>query len=224
MRQVIQQAGDIEFQIIAIVKGGEHQIHSEDSQMVLLLCIGGIKHPAMKKDLMGRATHCGLKPNAHPPMAFRALLVLEGPRPHRIGKGEKCRVTAARRPQSLRQQRILMIQHGDEPVPRNIAGTVSVDGITHLHVVSGNALRHGPGSPAHPEKPGRRLLAGADFREGAVFGGIKIELEGFLAGGWDIGSYGHGESFSGGRVRRFSWCRCDTPVPGRRPVPTHAGG
>ncbi len=83
-----------------------------------------------------------------------------------------------------------MGEHGLETFAGDVAWASAVDGVAHGHVVGGHGFGDGAGGAADFEEPRSGFLTGSDFGEGAVFGGIEVELEGFVAGG-EGGRAGH---------------------------------
>ena len=85
-----------------------------------------------------------------------------------------------------------MIKHLDQPITRDIASAFAIDAVRESHVVSRHGFGHGPRSRARPEEPIRHLLAGSNFRKGAVFGVVEVESENFLTRRGGRG-FGHGK-------------------------------
>jgi hypothetical protein len=112
------------------------------------------------------------------------------PRRHRVGKDEESGTLAAHRVQSFEQQVVFVLEHGAEAAPAHVTVGGAVDGVAHVHVVSGDGFGDGARSAAHPEKPARDLLAGADLGKGAVIARIEIDPQRFLVGSWDVPVHG----------------------------------
>src|SRR5207253_6836069 len=70
-----------------------------------------------------------------------------------------------------------VIEYRLEPGTRNIAFSVPVDGVAHLHVISRHALGDRPRGAADPEKPAHHFLPRADLGKSAVPTRIEINLE-----------------------------------------------
>ena len=64
--------------------------------------------------------------------------------------------------------------------PRDVALSVAVDGVAHLHVVGGDPLGDGARRAADAEEPAHHLLARADFREGSVPARIEVNAQSLL--------------------------------------------
>jgi hypothetical protein len=101
-------------------------------------------------------------------------------RHHRVGKNKKAGRRAAFLLQAFQQQRVLVVQHGFQPLAADIAIGMAVNGVADGHVVGRNGLGDGAGGAADAEEPPGHLLPGADFRKGAVFGRVQIDLERLL--------------------------------------------
>src|SRR4029077_10711649 len=88
----------------------------------------------------------------------------------------------ALRSQPLDVEPKFMIEHCLQTVARNVAVSVPVDGIAHLHVVSRHALRDCSSSAADSEKPAHHFLPGADLGKSTVPARIEIDPERFGMG------------------------------------------
>jgi hypothetical protein len=97
------------------------------------------------------------------------------PRHHRIGKSEERSVIAALLPEPLHIQIEFPVEHRLEPLARDIALRVPINGVAHFHVVSRHALGDRSGRTADAEKPAHHLLPGADLRERPVPARIEID-------------------------------------------------
>ena len=71
----------------------------------------------------------------------------------------------------------LVVEHRLEPPARDVALGLPIDGVAHLHVVSGDALRDRARRAAHAEEPADHFLPGADLGEGAVPARVEIDLQ-----------------------------------------------
>ena len=91
-------------------------------------------------------------------------------------------MTNATYTQPLHVEIKLTVEHRLQPVARNVAVSVPVDGVAHFHVVSRHALRDCPRGAADPEKPAHYLLARANLCKSAVPTRIEINLERFGMG------------------------------------------
>lgn len=72
-----------------------------------------------------------------------------------------------------------MVEHLLETLPGNITLGVAVNGITHPHVVGGNALGDRAGGTASLKKMPDYLLSRPDFGESPVGRAIKIDGQSF---------------------------------------------
>ena len=80
------------------------------------------------------------------------------------------------------QQPVLVIEHGEQPLPADVTLGLAVNRVADLHVVGGDGLGDGARGAAHAEKPARHLLAGADLGERAVFRRVEIDPQRLLMG------------------------------------------
>src|SRR5206468_10139140 len=69
------------------------------------------------------------------------------------------------------------VEHGLQAVARNVAVSVSVDGVAHFHVVSRHALGDSPRGATDPEEPAHHFLPCADLGKSAVPTRIEINPE-----------------------------------------------
>ena len=121
------------------------------------------------------AARLGLE--THPEPAVRFVVLLETARRDRVGKNKKRALVAHLLVQPLDQQVILMIEHRLQPVAADVAIARAINRVAELHVVGRHGFRDRAGGAADLEKPPRHFLAGADFRKGAVFLRVEIDLE-----------------------------------------------
>src|SRR4030095_7015877 len=71
----------------------------------------------------------------------------------------------------------LPVKHRLQPLARDIALSMPINGVAHFHVVSRHALGDCPRRAADAEKPAHHLLPGADLRERSVPARIEIDLQ-----------------------------------------------
>jgi hypothetical protein len=133
------------------------------------------REPHVDGDLGRRSERLGLKPDPQP--AVSILLAGIAARRHGVGEHEEPRPLAALAVEALDQQLVLVVEHGVEPQPADVAIAVAVDRVAEGHVVGGHGLRHGAGGAADAEKPSRDFLARADLGERAVSHRIEVDLE-----------------------------------------------
>ena len=129
----------------------------------------------MHHDLARLIVDAALEFDSHPSVSFVAAA--EASRRHRIGEGEEGSVIAALLPEPLDVEIELAVEHRLQPPARDITLRVSIDSVTHFHVVSRHALRDRAGRAADAEKPAHHLLPGADLRERPVPARIEIDLQ-----------------------------------------------
>jgi hypothetical protein len=113
--------------------------------------------------------------DSHPPVEFMAAAVAS--RHHCIGKGEERSVITALLGEPLHIKIELAVEHRLQPLARDITLRVSIDSVTHFHVVSRHALRDRARRAADTEKPAHHLLPGADLSERSVPARIEIDLQ-----------------------------------------------
>src|SRR5438093_13540956 len=94
-----------------------------------------------------------------------------------IGESEERGSIGALLPQPLHIEVEFAVEHRLQPVARNVAVSVPVDGVAHFHVVSRHALGDCARSTADSEKPAHHFLSRADLGKGAVPARIEIDLE-----------------------------------------------
>src|SRR5207344_988996 len=73
-----------------------------------------------------------------------------------------------------------LVEHALEPSRGHVPVCLAVDSIADGHVVSGDRLRDGACSAAHPEEPPHDLLAGADLGNRPVPARIEVDSQGLL--------------------------------------------
>ena len=129
----------------------------------------------MHHDLARLIVDAALKFHSHPAVAFVAAAIAS--RHHRIGESKERSSIAALLPEPLHVEIKFAVEHRLQPAARNVAVSVSVDGVAHFHVISRHALRDCPGRAADPEKPAHHFLSRANLRKSAVPARIEIDLE-----------------------------------------------
>ena len=141
-----------------------------------------------------------LEPHAHPSVAVVAAVERAGG--GGVRKGKEPRSVAAHAIQSLVHEAIFVVEHLPDPLPRNVALRLAIDGVADGHVVGGNRLRHSAGRPAHSEKPAGHLLAGSDLGEVTVDRVIEVDGKGPLCRRIDRG-IGEGRRLHGCLLGRW---------------------
>jgi hypothetical protein len=96
-------------------------------------------------------------------------------RRHRVGEGEKPGGVAAPGAQSLDQSDELVLEHGLQALPADIALRGTVEHIAYRHVVGRNGLRHRSGRAPDREEPSGNLLAATDLGVRAILRRISVE-------------------------------------------------
>jgi len=66
------------------------QVHSQNSERILLFDVRVVEHPHMQDDIFGRQGGVDLEADAHPPVAF--VPFLETLRRDGVGEGEEGRI------------------------------------------------------------------------------------------------------------------------------------
>src|SRR5439155_9880965 len=151
------------------------KVYSHNAERLLLRRCFLVQHAHVHHDLAGLIFGAALKLDPHPAVAFAGATI--APRHHCIGESEERSSIGALLPQPLHIEIKFAVEHRLEPVARNVAVSVTVDGIAHLHVISRHALRDCPGSATDAEKPAHHFLACADLGKSAVPARIEIDLQ-----------------------------------------------
>ena len=214
-------------------EGGVHEIDAEATERVGLLGVGRVEESYVEHHVARRGVDGVLEADPQPGMA----LVPPGERlrGRGVGQGEKPGAVAPRRVEPLVQQGIFVVEHPLDPLPRDVAAGLAVDGIADRHVVGRHRLGHGTGGPAGGEEPAGNLLPGADFGETAVDGVVEVDGQRPLRRGVDAvvcqggGAVGHrrapeGGWFDGWRTLPlfFQACR-PVPIPAAFQTPVSQG-
>src|SRR5206468_3763991 len=134
-----------------------------------------VQHAHVHHDLAGLIVGAALKLYAHPAVALAGAAI--APRHDGIGESEERRVIAALRGEPFYVEIKFVVEHCLQPIARNVAVDVTVDGVAHLHVISRDAFRDRPGGAADPEKPANYFLPRADLGKRAVPARIDIDLQ-----------------------------------------------
>jgi hypothetical protein len=141
---------------------------------------------------LGSPSGLGLEADAHPAVGVVVALVTLGG--DGVGEHEKGGAVAPLGGEAFAQELVFVVEHEREALARHVAGRLAVDGVAEGHVVGGDGLGDGAGGAARLEEHARDLLAGADFREGAVLGIVEIDREGLAAGGEQVLLFAHGRA------------------------------
>ena len=143
-------------------------------------------------------------------MAFAAVLPAAGA--HGVAKRKESGVGAALGTEALEQDGVFVVEHRREARRGDIAIGATIDRIAHGHVVGGDRLGHQAGGAGNPEKPVGGLLAGADFRKGAIHLRIQVEFEGLVVSGrfHGDGSFSSAQP-SASSSRTNTWLRASAP-------------
>ena len=135
-----------------------------------------MEHDFARDDVAGG----GLKTDAHPAVAIVAAL--EGFGRDGIGEDEELGGGTAALAETAHEQLVFVIEHGDEAFARDVAGGLSVDGITESHVIGGHGFGDGAGGATGLKEHAGNLLTGPDLSEGPVFGVIQINRQSLAVG------------------------------------------
>src|ERR1700677_1774885 len=104
--------------------GGIHQVHTERADGLLLELRSGIHEIDVKKNLVGLSARFGLEAYTEPAMLLVGSLVIPGG--NGVGKNKKSGMVAAKFAKPGDQERIFIVEHGQEAFPGNIASTGAV--------------------------------------------------------------------------------------------------
>src|SRR5690606_29581043 len=88
----------------------------------------------------------------------------------------------ALRRESLREQRVFVVEHEREALLRDITWRLSVNGVAEVHVVRGDRLRHRARRAARLEENPRHFLARADLGERSILRLVEIDRERLAVG------------------------------------------
>ena len=80
------------------------------------------------------------------------------------------------------QERVLVIEHRDQPLAAHIPVALAINRVTHRHVIRGDGLGDGAAGSADSEEPPRHFLTGTNLGEDAVLGRVEVDLQCFLVG------------------------------------------
>ena len=179
-RQHIEERLDQHFRRVIVEEGRVAQVHPDNAECLLLQRGLRIQHPNVHHDLARLVIGATLKLDSHPAVAFVAAA--EAPGHHRVGKGKKSRGIATGRPQTLEVQGEFPVQHRLQASLRDVAVALTVDRITDLHVVGGDALGNRSRSATHPEKPTHHFLSRTDLSKAPIPLRVQVHLQGFMVG------------------------------------------
>ena len=129
----------------------------------------------MHDDLARFVIGAALKLDPHPAVALVSAAI--APRYHSVGESEERSVVAALLAEPFHVEFKFAVEHCLQPAARNVSLGVTIDGIAHLHVVSGHALGDRARSAADAEKPAHHFLSRADLGKRAKPPRIKINSE-----------------------------------------------
>jgi hypothetical protein len=111
--QVIQQIFDEPLRLVMQEKAAVAEIHTDDTERLLLCLRVGVEHAHMDDDLTRFVARVALKFHAHPAVAFVGALEIAGR--DCVCECEKRRIVAAQIGEPLKVQRELVVEHRLEP-------------------------------------------------------------------------------------------------------------
>lgn len=158
------------------MEGGVDEIDAEGAEGALLFEVGVVGEADVEEDIVGWSQRGRLEPDSHPAVAFRVGAVIVGAGADRIAEGEERSGGASLGAEAFHEDVEFVGEHGLEAFAGDITRAGAVDGVAHGHVVGRHRFGDGARGSAHFEEPCGGFLAGSDFREGAVFRVIEIEL------------------------------------------------
>src|SRR4029434_5855345 len=136
--EVAEQAFDEFVRHVTQEKCAVTKVHAYNAERLLLGRCFFVEHAYVHDDLAGLIVCAALEFYSHPAVALVSPAIAPGH--YGIGESEERSVIAALRPEALDVELKFVIEHRLQPVARNVAVRVSVDGVAHLHVVSRHAL------------------------------------------------------------------------------------
>ena len=183
--EVVQQRLDELVGLVVEEKGAVEQVHADNPQGLLLQGVLGVEHPHVQDDLAVLVAGIGLEPHAHPAVAFVGALGSCGRK--RCRRRRRRQVVSPRLScKRLRFKLVLVVEHGFQPLPADIALALAVDGVADGHVVGRHALGDGAGGAAHVEEPPHHFLPGADLGERAVAALVEVDGQGLVVGSSEV--------------------------------------
>src|SRR5690242_11532588 len=94
---------------LRLIKRRMEQIHTDDTERFLLLCISLIQHANVNDDLAWLATRLSLKSDTEP--SVRLVMLLKAAGRYRVGKNKKSALAADFFVQPFHQQIVFVIEH-----------------------------------------------------------------------------------------------------------------
>mmetsp|Transcript_10187 Transcript_10187/g.17994 ORF Transcript_10187/g.17994 Transcript_10187/m.17994 type:complete len:296 (-) Transcript_10187:737-1624(-) len=158
---------------VKLEEAGMDEIGTKGPKGTLLFLHGGVQQTAVHQAADWGGLRVQLELHSHPPVALVVLAPLLGH--HRVCKCEELGLRPVH-PERLLELLILSVQHllqallGDESV------TLSVDVVTHLHVVGAHGLGNGTGGGPHIEEDATDLGSRPNLSNGAVGAHVQVHL------------------------------------------------
>src|SRR5262245_27384186 len=211
---VVQQGLDELRGLLVMKEGRVRKIDADDAERFLLSRGILVEEKHVDENIGGRAAGLRLESDAEPALAV--LVPRIASRGNRVGENEEDASIAAPWPEPFEKELILALEHRLESLAAHVAVARSIHRVAHRGVVCRDGPRYRSRGAADVKEPARHFLACADLREGAVPGGIEVDLQRLLLG---RGSRHPGLS------RGVGWTReADARVSGGRPVKQQIGG
>src|SRR5271170_3421795 len=181
--------------------GGINQIHAKRANGLLLELRGGILEIDVQKNLIGLAVGFVLEAETEPAMLFVGSL--EVPGGDGVRKDEKSGMGAASFGEAGEEELILVVEHGHEALPGDVASAGAVHVVADGLVVGRDGLRDRSRSRANAQKPTGHLLTGSNLGKRPVDGSLQIDGQGF---GMNVGGLlGCGSGHGGSILRNSGW-------------------
>src|SRR5690349_10281979 len=107
------------------MKGGIDKAHSQNSDRLLLQLGSRIEKVDVQEYLVRLGARLTLETNAEPSVLLVCTLIVAGC--NRVGEDEEARIPASKGIESIKQQLVLMVEHVQKTLFRDIARARTVD-------------------------------------------------------------------------------------------------
>ena len=178
--EVVEQGVDDGLRVPVQVHRRVDEVHAQDADSLRLLKAVTVPHRHVQQDVAGFGTRIALEANAHPTVGL--VLTLETLGRHGGGESKELGGRAALTLEAFDQERVLVIEHRDQPLAAHIPVALAINRVTHRHVIRGDGLGDGAAGSADSEEPPRDFLTGTNLGEDAVLGRVEVDLQCFLVG------------------------------------------